>query len=118
MVSVLTLLVTYHRKYDAVLLVFPIAWAFSAVLDGRRLLGGIALLLSFTFLLPIQVFFAMLQQNGQVPSWLTRTVVWESVLLPLHVWALVSLAVVFLRLPFATPTCGRDVRNRRTPYSS
>src|SRR6185503_18584336 len=50
MVSVLTLMVVYHRFYDGVLLLFPLAWAIGAVAKrGRDAVPGWCVLL---FLVP------------------------------------------------------------------
>jgi hypothetical protein len=95
-VGVLTLLITYHRFYDAVLLVFPITWAFSAWHDGRRATAALVLLCCADFLFPFQATLSVWAQAGAVPSWLTASPVWDAVLLAQHVWALVALTGVLL----------------------
>jgi hypothetical protein len=94
-VAVLGLLVAYHRYYDAVVLVFPIAWAI-AELGGPRHRHGIAvLLLSANFILPFQTAFHDLQQTGRLPDWMGSGF-FDLVLSTQHVWALVLITVVLL----------------------
>ena len=95
-VGVLTLLLTYHRFYDAVLLVFPIAWAFGAWHDGRRLIAGLVLLCCADFLVPFQATLSVMEEGGSVPTWLTGSPVWSAVLLAQHVWSLIALTGVLL----------------------
>jgi uncharacterized membrane protein len=94
LVAVLTLLVTYHRYYDAVLLAFPIAWGTWAFTAGRRVVGVSILLVCATFLLPLQT--AAGQLEDRLPSALTETLLWEAGLMAVHAWALVALVVLLL----------------------
>lgn len=99
MVGVASLLVTYHRAYDAVVLVFALGWALGVLTDTagsrveRRLaLAGLACVLVFmvpggSILNAIRPRFA---------SWPIPTTVWDSLLLPHAVWALLALAVVLI----------------------
>ncbi len=95
-VAVLGLLLTYHRYYDAVLLAIPIAWAFWALRTPERLMGAVVLGLCALFMLPIQTTLNDLQQDQHLPSWLTGGPLWGSVLLTLHVWALVIMVPIML----------------------
>ncbi len=95
-VGVLTLLLTYHRFYDAVLLVFPIAWAFAAWHGGRRVIAGLVLLCCADFLFPFQATLSVFEEEGRVPAWLTDSAVWDAVLLAQHVWSLVGLTGLLL----------------------
>ncbi len=95
LVAVLCLLVTYHRYYDAVLVVLPIAWGLS-VLPTHRGLGLAVLLLCADFLLPAQTALHDLQQRGLIPDQLASGPLWDTVLITQHVWALVLLAAVLL----------------------
>ena len=94
-VAVLTLLVTYHRYYDAVLLVLPIAWGI--VMLRRRPLAGIAVLvLCADFLFPFQTALHDVQQRNVLPGWMSANTIWDTILITQHVWALVLLVVVIL----------------------
>ena len=101
-VAVLGLLATYHRYYDAVLLVLPIAWAISTLGTSRWREGTLALVLCADFLLPAQTALNELQQRGFIPDWLADSLVWESVLMAQHAWALVLLAILLLRAAVRT----------------
>lgn len=109
-VAVLSLLVAYHRYYDAVLLALPIAWAFSAIHGPRRRQGMAVLLLSADFILPFQTALHDLQQSQLLPAWLTGGPMWEAVLITQHVWALVLMTLVLLFAAArerAEPSAGR-----------
>ena len=95
-VAVLCLLVFYHRSYDAALLALPIAWAIGALATRERIQGILVLALSASFLAPLPVMLTIAKQQGALPEWLTETLLWDTVLVPMHVWALVLLAVVLL----------------------
>lgn len=95
-VAVLSLLVAYHRYYDAVLLALPIAWGFSILGTSSWRQGAAVLVLCADFLLPFQTALHDLQQKGIMPEWLTAGPLWETVLIAQHVWALVILALVLL----------------------
>jgi len=95
-VSVLGLLVAYHRYYDAVLLVIPIAWACSVMGTPQRHLGMVVLILCADFLLPFQSIFFEIGQRGILPASLTGGVFWNAVVLAQHVWALIFMAITLL----------------------
>jgi hypothetical protein len=95
-VTVLGLLVTYHRYYDAVLLAIPIAWACSAIGTPRWRQGVVVLALCADFILPFQSALNSIQQMGILPSWLTGSVFWNAVVLAQFAWALVLMASVLL----------------------
>ena len=89
-VAVLTLLVTYHRYYDAVLLVLPIAWGI--VMLRRRPVAGIAVLvLCADFFFPFQTALHDVQQRNVLPGWMSANAIWDTMLITQHVWALVLL---------------------------
>jgi len=95
-VTVLGLLVGYHRGYDAVLLVIPITWACSVIGTPRWRPGVVVLVLCADFMLGFQVLASGLQETGALPSSLTGGAFWRSVVLTQHVWALVLMAIVLL----------------------
>ena len=96
LVGGLSLLVVYHRTYDAVLVALPIAWAFGALGTSLQRPAVATLVLCLAFLVPGQTALFILQQQGRVPEAITRTMVWEMGLLAYQVWALVLLAFVLL----------------------
>ncbi len=95
-VAVLGLLVTYHRYYDAVLLVVPIAWACSVLWSPARWMGVLVLLFSADFLLPLQTILHEAGAAGWLPGAWTTGPLWTAVVLAQHAWALVAMAVVLL----------------------
>ena len=95
-VSVLGLLVTYHRYYDAVLLALPIAWAFSVLGTAEWRQGAIVLVLSLDFVVPILGAMRNIQQEQILPSSVTDSLLWQFVVMPLHTWVLVAMGLVML----------------------
>ena len=95
-VTVLGLLVAYHRYYDAVLLAIPIAWAASSIGTPQRRWAIVVLVLSADFILPLQSIFYEIGQSGILPTSLTDGLFWNAVVLAQHVWALALMVVVLL----------------------
>jgi hypothetical protein len=98
MVSVLTLLVTYHRYYDAVLLVIPMAWAASALSGPSARSGFVVLLLCGGFLLPVQNLILpwFLSRTELIPTVVTSNPIWNAGVLAQNTWMLVAMGVVLL----------------------
>lgn len=95
-VAVLGLLVTYHRYYDAVVLALPIAWAFSMVGTTRWRQAALVILLCTDFIFPVLGAMRLADERQMLPLGLTDSLIWRVVLLPIHVWVLVSLVAVLL----------------------
>ncbi len=95
-VSVLSLLMVYHRFYDAVLLVIPLAWAFGELSAGRRGRAIVALGLIAVYLLPGASLLFVLADRGWIPATMAETWFWRCIVLPHHVYALVGLGCVML----------------------
>lgn len=96
MAAVLGLLFFYHRFYDAVVLIFPIALGVSLLVRGRRL-EGLALLVPLAvFLIPgAAALFAI---QDRLPGWLTGSLFWEGLVMPHQPWMILAAAVVLLWL--------------------
>jgi hypothetical protein len=99
-VATLGLLVIYHRTYDAVLLVFPLAWAVS-VLWRRdavaadwptRVAAWGVLTCCASFMVPGQLLFLQLGERGLIPAWLGSSTIWQATVLCQHVWAILICA--------------------------
>jgi hypothetical protein len=108
MVSAVTLLVAYHRYYDAVFLIFPLALALHGL---SRHKGGVArwalcLALTLCFVAPGGVMLMKAKERGLAPPWLTGTALWRTVLVPYAPWALLALAgvLVYIRAGSARVT--------------
>jgi hypothetical protein len=95
MTAVVTLLVAYHRFYDAVVLVFPLAlgvkMALGASLEERR--GGWVLLgLLAPFAIPLNAALLRMKLGGAIPASVGESTLWNVVVMPHGTWALVGMA--------------------------
>lgn len=96
LVAILGLLATYHRYYDAALLVLPIAWGIAALSTPHRRMGIAALVLCGNLLLPAQTALHVWARDGLVPDWLAGHILWTGVVMAQHTWSLALLAGVLL----------------------
>lgn len=104
MVTVVSLMVVYHRFYDAVLLVFPLALAVSTLWSpGRRVPGAALLGLLALFALPTAAILAEAAKRGMIPAGLSGTLLWEHLILPHQALALPAMAAVLLLIRLRTP---------------
>lgn len=90
LVATLTLLMAYHRTYDAVLLVLPGVWAWRMLSVSRR--DGLAwavLVGAALFAVPGPVALEVWSRGEGLGSWLGETWLWRVALLPHHSVALV-----------------------------
>jgi hypothetical protein len=102
LVAVLSLLVTYHRYYDAVVLALPIAWGISVLATPLRNLGLAVLVTGGAFIVPSLGALRELELAGHLPSWLTDNAVWAGLVLPHHTWAVVLIGVILLAAAWRT----------------
>jgi len=91
--AVLSLLVIYHRFYDAVLLLLPLAWSLAAWNGRLKLTARLVFLLILPFLIPGAVMLRESARAGGWPSMFDGARWWEILVLPHEVWAVVLLAV-------------------------
>jgi hypothetical protein len=103
MVGAVTLMVAYHRYYDAVLLLFPLALAVRGVMRPARRPGrparwmyGAVLGLVLVYLVPGSVVLVRAAERGLIPAGLSRSPAWEAIILPHAAWALPALAVMLV----------------------
>jgi len=95
MVAVLSLMFVYHRYYDAVLLLLPLAWATSQVARRRNdRAGWLMLLLIAPFMLNSASAVYWLDYSGRVPSWLTGSAFWRIAVIPHQGWAILLMGVL------------------------
>jgi hypothetical protein len=117
MVAVVSLLIVYHRFYDAVLLLFPLALGIRALrvwsLGGEQRKGWIArhghlvtLLLVAPFFIPGAVALVRAAEAGWIPAWVSQSNVWELLILPHQPLALLLLCVWLVVLRWRTPVQG------------
>lgn len=103
LVAVLTLLVSYHRFYDAALLVLPIAWAWTTLATSMRWFGIAVLVLSADFIVGTQVVAYTVTAGRTLPGGLEASPLWTAGVLAQHVWALVAMAVILLWAAVRSP---------------
>ena len=106
MVGVLDLLITYHRYYDAAIIAIAIGWAFAAFSTKQRLQSVIVIILSGVFLLPGSVILQELANRNYLPEKLTTSALWEVVIQPHQVWALLIMVCIL----FWALVSGREVQ--------
>jgi len=94
LLCILTLLMAYHRNYDAVILIIPMAWIIARLRERRDRLSWTIFALSLPILTgSATAVYALMKQKGMVPA--TDSVWWRDTLLVHTPWALLALAVVF-----------------------
>jgi Glycosyltransferase family 87 len=93
-VSILTLIPIYHRFYDAVLLMWPIAW--SVFLARIRSLRAATLIMIAPFLVPGAVLLAIHTQAGRIRPSIASEWWWNTLVLSHEAWAVVLLGVILL----------------------
>lgn len=109
--GVLTLLPTYHRYYDAVLLVLPMLWVMARWKSGSMnapamiVAGGI-----LVFLAPNTAAVLYEVVVPRVPTRWTQTLAWELLVLPHQTWVLlgIALALVWAMVREPSPVLGAE----------
>ena len=94
--SVIALLPVYHRFVDAVFLVLPLCWAFSASANSCKRLRRWVGLLAGIFIVPGPALLTVIADHNLLAAGLTHLWVWNAVLLAHQAWALFGLAVVLI----------------------
>jgi hypothetical protein len=93
---VLSLLPIYHRFYDAVVLIVPLAWILK---EWHRQHAFTRLGVSFAlapFLVPGGTLLEVLQSKGRIPPSIANSWWWQMMVLPHEVWALMGLSFLLL----------------------
>lgn len=101
LLAVLTLLVAYHRFYDAVLLAVPAVWLWRAWTDKqaakRRTLSlWLAALAMLWFVLPITQTLDSLRIHGHLPASIFNLPGWHTVVMHGSTWTLLALWLALL----------------------
>ena len=92
-IAVLSLLAVYHRCYDAVLLLLPLAWAFMSLETPDRRLAILAIIFMLPFLVPGPIALAVMAEAGRIPHSISGTWWWRLLIMPHQVYALLLLAI-------------------------
>lgn len=100
-VGVVSLLVVYHRAYDATLLVFALAWAFAVLSDLSeprvlRRYAALAVASAMTLAVPGSSVLSSLRTHEKIPAWMLGTPLWEQLVMPHAAWALFGLGLVLI----------------------
>lgn len=90
---VLGLLSSYHRFYDATLLILPLLWSLTAISGGRRKQALLSLSLIIPFMIPGAVILKESLASGYVPRSWGMSWWWNSMALPHQVWLLAGLSL-------------------------
>lgn len=96
-VAVLTLLVAYHRFYDAAVLCLPLAWAITSWRDARiRALSMATAVCCAVFFVPGAWALQVFADRGAVPLSATHSFLWNTLLLRHQNWALVIMLTLLM----------------------
>jgi len=121
-----SLLIVYHRFYDASILLLPLGWVVWSLVtrEGKRFgwTRWAVLLGILPFFVPGAVFIDKMQREGHIPGGLAENLLWDTFVVHHQAWALVwltaALVLALLRCPDRTSPAfawvGR-LRKRRTP---
>ncbi len=113
-ISILTLLVIYHRIYDATVLIFPLALALR-LWPTRRIAAGLLIAGCAVFAVPGPVMLAVFFKRGWLPeAWLGHAG-WNGLVMCHQVWALLVMLGVLAYLTALRPA---DDKAGRTPAES
>lgn len=93
-ISILILIPIYHRFYDAILLIWPLAW--SVLLARQRGIRTAVLILIAPFLVPGAVVLAIQTQAGRIRPAIAGAWWWNTLVLSHEALALVLLSIILL----------------------
>jgi len=95
-VAVLTLLCAYHRFYDAVFLILPLAWAFGEFRTTLRHQAIASVVLIMVFLIPGASLLFSLVKWGWVPASISQAWWWQALVMPHQVYTITAVAFCLL----------------------
>lgn len=115
MVSVVTLLVAYHRFYDGVVLLFPAALAIRLLAEGKtsgavRRAGWALLVLLIPFMFPVTAVLLKAMQDGRIPASISGSPLWTLLIMPHEVWALLAMAFLLVWMRARLPAAAANQR--------
>jgi len=95
--AVLSLLVVYHRFYDATLLFIPLVWvATRFVQKPLGVVFWVSVIMLLPFLVPGPAMLYLLVREGMVSPMVSNSWWWRSLVMPHEVWALCGLLACLL----------------------
>jgi hypothetical protein len=98
MTAVAGLLAVYHRSYDGVALLFPMALGAAGLMAGARR-HWVTIAACALFLVPGPVILVQLKASGRIPAFIGDSWAWERLIVAHQAWALFGLLwwLVWLR---------------------
>lgn len=105
-VAAITLLIAYHRYYDATLLLFPLVMMFQLLKRGERSRAMITALVLIPLWIPGPPALAAIETRNILPAALTESLLWRAFILPHHTWMLVLLAIWLVGLRAISTSAG------------
>lgn len=92
--AAISMLIVYHRLYDAVVLLFPLVWLFAEPRRPRRMVWAAVMgLCLLAFYVPGASLMNSLVVSGKIPPGIANSIVFTSIAMPHAVIALVGLAI-------------------------
>jgi hypothetical protein len=91
-----SLVVVYHRFYDATLLVLPLCWSLTESARSQNRIRWLVWLGYTPFLVPGAVVLGQLGARHFIPKSLANSLWWRALVVPHEVWALTGLAFLLL----------------------
>ena len=98
-----TLLPLYHRFTDAGLLLVPVTWALTELAREMRAFAAACLFLTVPFLVPGAAMLYEFSQGPGVLQRLSRTRVWDVLILPHQAWLILMICALLLAARILTP---------------
>jgi len=98
MIGLLSLLVVYHRIYDALLLVFALAVCARAIRDGCRPACWIMALSLATFFTPGGALLNELNRSYGMPAWVTGGWWWRCLVMPHQILGLIVIGFCLIAI--------------------
>ncbi len=99
---VLCLLPVYHRYYDSLVLVIPIAWSIGSLCTPRRYHAIVILLCTIPFYVSGAFVLNQLQEAHRIPMPLLKSMLWSVLILPHQTWFLILICLVMLHAMWTT----------------
>ena len=97
-ISTLSLIVVYHRFYDAELLILPLAWCL--LLTKKPSWKLVTLAAIVPFFVPGPILLTNLARSGRVPPTFTNGWWWNAIVLPHQAWDLILITLLLLYFMF------------------
>jgi hypothetical protein len=101
--AVATLLLVYHRFYDAGVLILPAFWALANLETPLRRWAAVALICMIPFLVPGAILIQSAETRNMVPSVVTTSWPWQFLVIPHEAIAILILALVLMGASVVAP---------------